>query len=203
MAHYFTQEEFEFIDRNVEGLGNQELTDLFNAHFGLDLKVSQIKCFKKNHGLSSGLGGWFKPGQVPFNKGQKGIFLGGEVAEACQFQKGHKAWNWVPLGSERVNADGYVDIKVDDGKLQKNWKGKHIVIWEAANGPVPKGHVVIFGDGNNRNFKPENLILVSRKQLVRLNQMKLIQEDAELTKAGIVIADICNKIGERRKLNSR
>lgn len=115
------------------------------------------------------------------------------------FKKGSKSWNCVPIGSERVNGDGYIDIKVDDGKLQKNWKGKHILIWEADNGPVPPGHVVIFGDGNNRNFNPDNLILVSRKQLVRLNQMSLIQGDAELTKTGIAIADICNKIGERKR----
>lgn len=89
-----------------------------------------------------------------------------------------------------------MDIKVAEGQKHKNWKGKHIVIWEAANGPVPKGHVVIFGDGNIRNFVPGNLLLVSRKQLVRLNQMNLIQEDAELTRTGILIADICNKIGE-------
>jgi len=203
MAHFFTPEEAAFLRANVKGRGNQELTDLFNAHFGLNLALAQIKAYKKNHYLSSGLTGYFKPGQAPFNKGQKGVFLGGEVAESCQFLKGHKAWNWVPIGSERVNADGYVDIKVDDGKLQKNWKGKHILIWEDANGPVPPGHVIIFGDGNWRNFDIDNLILVSRKQLVRLNQCNLIQNDADLTKAGIVIADIYNKIGERKRKGKR
>lgn len=73
------------------------------------------------------------------------------------------------------------------------------LLWEAANGPVPPDHVVIFGDGNRRNFDPENLLLVSRKQLIRMNQMDLIQEDAELTKTGIIIADIYNKIGERKR----
>ena len=55
------------------------------------------------------------------------------------------------------------------------------------------------GDGNKRNFDPDNLILVSRAQLVRLNQGNLIQNDAELTRTGITIADIQNKIGERKK----
>jgi hypothetical protein len=199
MAHIFTPEEAKFIRENVEGRGNQELTDLFNAHFNLNLSLAQIKGYKKNHGLTSGLTGWFKPGQAPFNKGRKGVFLGGEVAEACQFKKGHKAWNWVPIGSERVNADGYVDVKVADGQKQKNWKGKHILIWEEHNGPVPPGHAVIFGDRNRRNFDPENLLLVSRAQLVRLNQCNIIQSDTELTKTGIIIADIHNKIGERKR----
>jgi hypothetical protein len=196
MAHIFTPEEAKFIRENVEGRGNQELTDLFNAHFNLNLSLAQIKGYKKNHGLTSGLTGWFKPGQAPFNKGRKGVFLGGEVAEACQFKKGHRPWNYQPVGSERINGDDYVDIKVAD---PNKWKGKHIVIWEAANGPVPKGHAIIFGDGNRRNFELNNLVLVSRAQLAVLNKKNLIQNDAELTKTGIIIADIYCKIGERRK----
>ncbi|MEN6487843.1 MAG: HNH endonuclease [Smithella sp.] len=66
---------------------------------------------------------------------------------ATQFKKGNKPANWVPIGTERTNRDGYVEVKIADGRLNKNWKAKHIFIWETANGPVPKGHVVIFGDG--------------------------------------------------------
>ena len=108
----------------------------------------------------------------------------------------------MPIGSERVNADGYVDIKIQDGQQRKNWKGKHILVWEDHNGPVPQGHAVIFGDRNPRNFEMDNLLLVSRKQLVRMNQRGLIQDDAQLTKTGIIIADIHNKIGERKKKKS-
>lgn len=138
-------------------------------------------------------------GSHPWNKGKKGISY--EGMKATQFKKGHKPHNWVPVGSERITPDGYVQIKVQEGKKQHNWKGKHILIWEAANGPVPKGHVIIFGDGNKRNFDLNNLLLVSRKQLVRLNQKNLIANDAELTKTGIIIADIYNKIGELQSGN--
>ena len=158
------------------------------------------------HGLHNGRDarfnkGWeptqFEKGHVPWNKGKKGLCIGGK---ATQYKPGHKPANWMPIGSERINGDGYVDVKIQDGMKQKNWKGKHVIIWEGHNGrPVPPGHAVIFGDGNRRNFNPDNLILVSRKQLVRLNQRGLIQNDVELTKAGIVIADIHNKIGERKK----
>lgn len=52
-------------------------------------------------------------------------------------------------------------------------------------------------------FDPENLLLVSRAQLARMNQKGLIQNDVELTKTGIIIADIYNKIGERKKRTRR
>ncbi|UTI41097.1 HNH endonuclease [Niallia sp. RD1] len=58
---------------------------------------------------------------------------------------------------------------------------------------------MIFGDKNRRNFDINNLLLVSRKQLVRLNQNNLIQEDTELTKAAITVVDIYSKLGELKR----
>ena len=209
MNRKYNQEHIDFIAANIKGCPFKELTDKFNERFGMDLKVSTMTSLSARHGLHNGCDtrlnkGWeptqFPKGHVPWNKDKKGISH--EGMKPTQFKKGRKSANWVPIGSERVNADGYVDIKIQDGKLQKNWRGKHILIWEEHNGPVPPGHAVIFGDRNPRNFEPDNLILVSRKQLVRMNQHGLIQDDAELTKTGIIIADIHNKIGERKKKKS-
>ncbi len=47
MAHKYTKAQDEFIRENVVGIGNVELTELFNRHFNLDLNVSQIKGYKK------------------------------------------------------------------------------------------------------------------------------------------------------------
>ncbi len=190
--HKYTPDQAAFLVENANGRGTQELTNLFNAHFGLSLAAGKIKAYKNNHKLSSGLNGRFQSGHVPFNKGRKGI----DGWEPTQFKKGHKPHNYKPVGTERVNGDDYVDIKIAD---PNKWKGKHILVWEEHNGPVPKGHVIIFGDGNRRNFEPDNLILVSRKQLVIMNKKNLIKNDAELTKTGIIIADIYQKIGKRKK----
>ena len=185
-----------FILENYIGTGHQAMADLLNQTFGTSYTKSQMAAYYKNHKLNSGLRGHFKKGCIPFNKGIKGLFLGGEE---IQFKPGNRPANWVPVGSERVNANGYVDVKIQDGMLQKNWKGKHIIIWEETHGPGPKGHVVIFADGNQQNVVLDNLLLVSRAQLVRMNQKHLIKSDAELTKTGAIIADIYNNIGKRRK----
>lgn len=190
--HKFTDEQFEFIKNNVTGTKSDELTKMFNNHFGLSLKPSQIRTFMKNHKFKNGIDTRFKKGQIPFNKGKKGI--GGW--EPTQFKKGNIPHNRKAIGTERINDEGYVDVKIQDGQGHKNWKPKHQIIWEEKNGPVPKGHVIIFADRNKLNLDIDNLILISRKQFITLNKSRLIQNNADLTKTGIVIADIHNKISK-------
>jgi hypothetical protein len=195
MAHIYTKEQAEFIKKHAFGRTTQELTNLLNDHFGLTLKASQIKSYKGNHKINNGVDNKFKPGHTPVNKGKKG---GGW--EPTQFKKGSIPHNYLMVGSERVNGDDYIDIKISE---TNTWKAKHIIIWEKHNGPVPKNHAVIFGDKNKRNFDINNLILVSRKQLLTLNINKLIQDDAELTKTGVIIADIYHKITERKNSTTK
>lgn len=256
MYHKYTPKQVAFIEKNVSGRSQKELTAVVNSHFGLELRTGQIRSYLKNHNLKSnskiiysaeqikfiadnikgrtykeltamfnkqfgtklkacsmpslacrnGLRNerdcrfntgyeltQFKKGMTPWNKGMKGIHIGGKQT---QFKKGQKGWNYKPVGSERINTDGYVEIKVaDPGK----WKGKHILLWEEANGPIPKGHVVIFADGDKSNVVLDNLLLVSRRELAILNKRGLIAKSAELTKAGLVVADIYLKIGERKR----
>lgn len=189
-----------FIKANYKGVGPKEMAALLNKTFGTNYTHSQMKAYYGRNKLDSGVPGHFSKGFIPWNKGLKGINTGGK---ATQFKKGNIPANWVPIGTERIRKNGYIKVKVDDGRLNKNWKAKHVAVWEAANGPVPPGHAIIFGDGNNRNFDLENLLCVSRAQLVRMNQNVLIQNDVELTKTGILIANVMNKIGERKRKGKR
>lgn len=194
--HRFTPEQIEFIKTNVVGNGRAELTTLFNNRFQMRLGKNQITAFVKNNKLNSGLDGRFKPGSIPFNKGKKGAC----GWEPTQFKKGNKPWNYKPVGTERVNCDGYVDVKIAD---PNKWRAKHVLIWEAANGQIPKGHALVFADGDKLHVSLDNLILVTRGQLARLNQNHLIQNDPELTKSGVIIADIITKCAERKKQGRR
>lgn len=196
-SRVYTPEVKQFISDNYKGTGHQAMADLLNERFGTNYTKEQIKGYYARFKLDSGLTGQFKRGQVPVNKGTKGMFnVGGNKTS---YKKGNRSFNRVPLGSERITKDGYIQTKIQDGKLQHNWRGKHILIWEKHNGPLPDGHAIIFGDGNNRNFDINNLICVSRSQLARLNQNGLIQNDADLTRTGVAIADVLHKIAEAKK----
>lgn len=191
MTQLFNDEQDVFIRENAEGLLNQELADLVNITFGLDLTATQVKSFKRNHLIQSGVTGYFEKGHVPENKGKK---YPGQTNKTS-FKNGNKPHNYKPVGTERINGDGYVDIKISE----KKWKAKHILIWEDVNGPIPKGHCLIFLDGNKQNILLGNLQQITRSQLARLNQNHLISDNADLTKTGLIIADIYGKIGERKK----
>jgi hypothetical protein len=199
----YTDEQLGYLEKlSNQGLFNSEITKKFNKRFGTNKTESAIQNIRAKYNIKTNARNYWPKGHTPWNKGKKGWTAPG--SERTQFKKGNKPPNRVPVGTERINVDGYVEVKVQDGKKNRNWKGKHIFVWEHHHGQaVPPGHVVIFGDGNNRNFDPENLLLVSRAQLVRMNQKRLIKDNAELTKTGIIIADIYNKIGERKKENLR
>jgi len=168
------------------------MTDLFNARFGTDLSLNQITAYTKNHHLANGLDTRFKPGAPTAYQCPKGRRL----SESTEFKKGNRPWNYLPVGSERITTEGYVDVKIAD---PNKWKQKHHLIWEAVNGPIPKGHLVIFGDGNKLNVTLDNLILITLAQNARLNGYKLRQTDAELTKTAIIIVDLNAKIVQRKK----
>jgi hypothetical protein len=194
--HWWSEEEKEYLRQHYPIHSQPQLLNMFNDHFNVAIGVSQLKGALKRYDIKSGRTGRFEENRAAWNKGMNGINFGGVNGEKTQFKKGNRPHNYLPVGTERVNGDGYVDIKIED---PNKWRAKHILIWEEANGPLPKGHAVIFGDKNRRNFDLENLILVTRSQLARLNQKHLIANNAELTKTGLIIADIYSKIGERKK----
>jgi hypothetical protein len=73
-----------------------------------------------------------------------------------------------------------------------------VLFWEAANGKVPKGTAIIFADRNRFNLDLDNLLMVSRAELLVMNHSGLIFDNADATKVGKTIADIKIKIRERK-----
>lgn len=89
----------------------------------------------------------FTKGITPWNKGIEYI-AGGRSAET-RFAKGHTPHTWQPIGSYRITADGYLERKMNNlpGANHVRWHGVHRIVWEAANGPIPAGHIVVFKPG--------------------------------------------------------
>ena len=102
----------------------------------------------------------FRKGHVPPNKGKK---VSPELYAKMQptmFKKGRPSLNHREVGSERVNVDGYIEVKVAE---PNKWRLKNRVVWEQANGPIPPGHNVQFRNGNKLDCRLENLYLIDRR----------------------------------------
>lgn len=200
MGHKWTEEECQFLKDNVKGITLKELTNRYNKKFNMNLTESAIANRKNKLKLRSGIsGGQFEKGHIPANKGKKG-YMSQEQYEKCKitmFKKGNVPPNRREIGSERIDKDGYVLVKIRDGYLNKNWVLKHRLIYEQIHGKIPKNHKVVFADGNKRNFDPDNLLLVSYAEELIMNQRKLFTENAEFTKAGLNVAKVLNKARKR------
>lgn len=190
----YTNEMIEFLKEVAPQKTYKEITELFNKKFNLNVTAEKIKSLLSRKKICTGTKGCLhKKGSIPWNKGKKG-YMG---ANRTSFKKGHKPKNWRPVGSERVDKDGYTLIKIAE---PRSWYLKHRLIWEEHyKMKVPFGQAIIFGDGDKTNFSIENLICVSRKELRVLNKFGLIKNDAELTKTGLNVAKIRIKLAELRK----
>lgn len=89
----------------------------------------------------------FAPGFVPWNKGKKGWVAKG--TEATRFKPGNKPAQTMPVGSYRINQDGHLQRKIGEepGGNHKRWRNVAELVWIAANGPLPPGHIVVFRPG--------------------------------------------------------
>ena len=121
-----------------------------------------------------GAAGRFQKGLIPWNKGTN-YTAGGRSAET-RFKPGHRYGKarqlYKPIGTERINKDGYLERKInDDMPRQKRWRAVHIIEWEAINGPLPTGHALAFKDGDKTNRAPNNIELITRAELMRRNNI--------------------------------
>lgn len=140
----------------------------------------------------------YKKGNIPPNKGKK---VSAEVYEKMKphmFKKGETPLNYRPVGSERVNVEGYVEIKVAD---PKTWKLKHRVIWEEAHGPIPEGHNIQFKDGNSLNVQLDNLYMISKADQLRNENSSVARYPQELRQIIALKGAIKRKINDYNRKN--
>jgi hypothetical protein len=188
----FTGEQIEFLRTNYVRLTLVNLAAAFKDRFGTEKTAGQIKSFIHNHGIKSGRTGCFEKGLKPWNRGVKGCM----GANITSFRKGNVPKNRKPLGTERVNRDGYIEVKIPERDpytgFPTRYKCKHVALWEQRHGPVLDGMCVVFRDGNPLNCVDANLILVSRAELLRLNHHKYreMPDDLKPTVLALVTLEV-------------
>lgn len=189
-----------FMMEIIPGHSVSEISAEFQKRFGIVLRESQIKNFKVVHKIRSGTnGGRFPKGHKTHNKGKKMPPEVYEKIKGTMFKNGHIPHNHKPVGSERINVDGYVEVKT---KEPKTWELKQRVVYrEHYKDDIGKDEVIIFLDGNRLNLDPDNLRKINRAELVRYNQDHLYGDDPEINEVALNIAKLktAKTMRERRK----
>lgn len=124
----------------------------------------------------------FQKGLTPWNKGRDSRETGSgwhPNTRRTQFRPGRaasEARNYLPIGSHRVCADGYLERKVTDNPRivpARRWVAVHRIVWEAAHGPIPAGHIVRFKPGQKtavlEQITVARLECITRAENARIN----------------------------------
>ena len=82
----------------------------------------------------------------------------------------------MPVGTERVNIEGYLEIKTAD---PSQWKLKQRHVWQLNNGPIPNGYNIRFKDGDKLNCDIDNLLMVSDCENIILNHLDFNNSPSE------------------------
>ena len=184
-----------FLMEYIPGHTENEIRRAFYVQFHITLNEGQIGNFKHRYGVKSGThGGQFLKGKAPSNKGKK---MSPETYARCQgtmFKKGQMPTNHKEVGSERINVDGYTEVKVRE---PKTWRLKQRVVYEELHQvKLTSNDVIVFLDGNKQNFEVDNLFRLTRGELARYCQDHLYSDNQDISRAAAQIAQIKQKTGE-------
>lgn len=179
--HYTTEDDIEYIREHYATMSTREIseargmpkTTIADIAQRLGLRKTRewiaerarLRSSDPNHG---GRATRFQVGGASPNKGRKieeWMSPEGQANSAkTRFKKGNRPVNYRPVGSERINVEGYVEVKVAEGKP---WRHKQRVVWEEAHGKLPSDVVVSFKDGNKQNCELDNLYLATKADKLR------------------------------------
>lgn len=201
--HWYSPQEIEWLKDHVVGTPYKKLTEEFNKHFGTNLSEKSIAGTCTRYGFGNGRNNRFVKGQTPWNKGKPQVFKSEESrlrSQTTLFKEGSFPPNTLALGEERETG-GYVYVKVKEQRkaAKENWKLKHRLIYEKEIGPIPRGWVVIFIDGNHHNFDPKNLMAVPKRAVAIFNHFFEYSDDPEVCKTNWLLACLKAEASYRAK----
>lgn len=191
------QEQHDFLVSQYKKDTLKNCLQKINDKFCMELTYNQISGYVSRNKIKSGRTGQFIKKQIPWNLGKKG-YMG---KNKTSFKKGYKPPNLRLFYSEREGKNGLIEIKIN-GKNKHTgyvgvWKSKQSYLYEVYSGnKVLDGEVVIFKDGNIRNFNFDNLVKLKRSELLALNNLGGHKIPKDFKDLAITTAKIKAKIYE-------
>ena len=171
---------FEPTKKIADDLGLSE-SSVYNRAFAMGIKKDPVYLRSTQYppGYLGGKATQFQKGHAPANKGQKMSNELYQKAAHTMFKKGSKPVNTQPIGTihQRKDTGGkmYQYIKLADS----NWQLLNRYTWEQHNGPIPKGMVVVYKDGNYLNNDIDNLLMITKKENMARNTIQRLPKELQ------------------------
>lgn len=115
---------------------------------------------------------------------------------------GH-GYRYEPIGTEKIRVSGSQNkpiwfVKIGDeycgGENKKKapyqWKKKHILVWEQANGKIPKGNKIVFLNTDTLDCRLENLYLTTDAVHMMMIKYGWYSENPEITKTALKCCEL-------------
>lgn len=185
----------DFIAKHQAHISRAELTARFNQEFGLDVKEENVRSYAKRKGLNRVIKlmvatdeqhQWIVDNQAGMSRRQlttgfnSRFDMALRVTQLTSYCRRHglKAnsiiRNRKPIGTIS-NQGKWLCIKTAN---PSTWELLHHVQWESYHGKkVPDGFMVIFADGDNRNFARDNLVCVRDSISIIINHTNRANTD--------------------------
>jgi len=171
---------FEPTKKIADDLGLSE-SSVYNRAFAMGVKKDPVylRSTQFPPGYLGGKATQFKKGQAPPNKGQKMSTEVYQKVARTMFKKGTVPPNTQPIGTihQRRDTGGkmYQYIKLADSE----WQLLNRYTWEMHNGPIPKGMVVVYKDGNYLNNDINNLLMITKKENMARNTIQRLPKELQ------------------------
>lgn len=196
---HYSEQELSYIKAHSK-LPRKQLHQQFVAKFNRpEISKMNLASLCKRNGWLTGRNGQFKKGQQSWNKGKTG-YMG---ANKTSFKKGQQPHNTKPLYTERINVEGYIEIKVPETNphtgAKTRYRLKHRWVYEQHHGPIAKNETITFIDNNPHNCAPENLLKISRAQALEMNRQGLQKHTGLAKKTAATLAQLSVAANQQTK----
>ncbi len=232
-ATKFTDEELEFLRVGYQTMGLKDLVERFNVQFGKSRSYGSISTALCNRGITDPDRSVAKPLLTPeqgkFILENCTNFTNDELTEELnrlygtsytttqihrfRHDRNIQAKRPVPMSSNPVGHErierGFIMVRVESDHPRvshdpdNKYVPKHLLVWEQAHGPVPKGHYVIFLDENKMNCDLDNLKMVTGSEYIRLQTNGFKGASAELKPSLLLLTKIDVKVREKSGSGNR
>jgi hypothetical protein len=194
----FTKEQRDILTAYIPGHHMNEIQQFIQEQFRVTYSLKQVGAYCQNHKVRTGFSGQFgkERSPVPYSPFKPGK----HISPATEFKKGQASIKTLPIGTRRDKKDGVTWVKVSNVGSHR-WRMEKTLVWEKANGPIPDGAVIKLIDGNPKNIAPDNLMLMTKAEVLRYNRRGFNTTNQTINRAALNLAKLDVRAINAKKQN--